>query len=410
MIRVLHTADWHVGQTLRGFSREHEHRKVFERLEEIVVQRDVDALIIAGDVFDSQNPSGEAQQLFYSTLVRLSRAHPRMTTVIVAGNHDAAGRLEAPRPLLEAFNIRVVGNIRRYDGRIEGARHLVPVPDASGAVAAHVLAVSYPTAACLPNLTRPDDETGSPVILGVRALYAELLESLRVKMDGLPFVITGHLHVAGGIESEGAERRILVGGQHAVPHDIFPTDASYVALGHLHKAQAVGRETVRYSGSLIPLSAAELPYQHGVTLVSIDGVNVVSEHIPINRPVPFLRLPEVGDMRLSELGDHLTALGLRSDLTVNEQPFVQVRLLREGLPHGFREEIDRIAECFPVRIVDVRVTAMPDAVNGVATADPLIRLAERDPEDLFKIAFERSFGVAPDAAHLDVFHRARAEV
>ena len=178
MIRILHTADWHVGQTLRGFSREHEHRKVFERLEEIVVERKVDALIIAGDVFDSQNPSGEAQQLFYNALVRLSRAQPGMTMVIVAGNHDAAGRLEAPQPLLEAFNIRVVGNVRRREGRIEAARHLVPIADASGAVAAHVLAVSYPTAACLPNLTRLDGESGSPVIAGVRSLYAELLDSV----------------------------------------------------------------------------------------------------------------------------------------------------------------------------------------------------------------------------------------
>lgn len=117
MIRILHTADWHVGQTLRGFSREHEHRKVFGRLEEIVVERNVDALVVAGDVFDSQNPSGEAQQLLYNALVRLSRAQPRMTVVIVAGNHDAAGRLEAPRPLLEAFTIRVVGNVRRRNRR-----------------------------------------------------------------------------------------------------------------------------------------------------------------------------------------------------------------------------------------------------------------------------------------------------
>ncbi len=92
----------------------------------------------------------------------------------------------------------------------------------------------------------------------------------------MPFVLTGHLHVAGGIESEGAERRILVGGQHAVPPDVFPAEASYVALGHLHKAQAVGRETVRYSGSLIPLSATEIPYAHGVTLVSVDGTSVQS--------------------------------------------------------------------------------------------------------------------------------------
>ena len=409
MIHILHTADWHVGQTLRGFSREHEHRKVFDRLEEIVVERNVDALIIAGDVFDSQNPSGEAQQLFYNALVRLSRAQPRMTTVIVAGNHDAAGRLEAPRPLLEAFNIRVVGNVRRHDGRIEAARHLVPIADASGAVAAHVLAVSYPTAACLPNLTRLDGESGSPVVAGVRSLYAELLDTLRGQMDGLPFVLTGHLHVAGGIESEGAERRILVGGQHAVPHDVFPTEASYVALGHLHKAQAVGRDTVRYSGSLIPLSATEQPYVHGVTVVSLDGAQVTSEHIPVDRPVPFLRLPEASDMRLTELGDYLTALDIQPDLPITERPFVQIRLARDGLPPGFREEIDRIAGNFPVRIVDARVAAIPGALNEAVLTDPLIRLAERDPEDLFKLAFEREFGAAPNAAHLDVFHRARAE-
>lgn len=79
MIRILHTADWHIGQTLRGFSREHEHRKVFERLEQIVVERDVDALVIAGDVFDSQNPSGEAQQLFWAecTGVRCSKDNAR---------------------------------------------------------------------------------------------------------------------------------------------------------------------------------------------------------------------------------------------------------------------------------------------------------------------------------------------
>ena len=94
MMRILHTADWHIGQTLRGFSREREHRKVLRRLEEIIVERDVDALIIAGDVFDSQNPSGEAQQLFYNTLVRLSCARPRMTTVIVSGNQSGLAGVE----------------------------------------------------------------------------------------------------------------------------------------------------------------------------------------------------------------------------------------------------------------------------------------------------------------------------
>lgn len=410
MVRILHTADWHIGQTLRGFSREHEHRNVFEQLEKIVAEREIDALVVAGDVFDSQNPSGEAQRLLYETLVRLSRASPRMTTVITAGNHDAAGRLEAPRPLLEAFNIRVVGNIRRSEGRIDSARHLVPLARKNGEITVHVLAVSYPTAACLPNLARLDGEHGSPVISLVRNLYAELFDSLREPMNGLPLVVTGHLHVAGGIESEGAERRILVGGEHAVPHDVFPAEASYVALGHLHRAQAIGRDTVRYSGSLIPLSATEQPYVHGVTLVTLDGRIARSEHVPIERPVAFIRMPGAGDMRLGELGDHLRALDLPSDLPLHERPFVQVRLAREGLPPGFREEVDRIAGGFPVRVVDIRVAAVPGALDGVAVAaDPTVRLAERDPEDLFKAAFERTFGVEPDATHLDVFHRAQTE-
>lgn len=121
MIRILHTADWHIGQTLRGYSREHELRSALRLLEEIVVERDVDALVVAGDVFDSQNPSGEAQRLFYETIRRLNLAHPRMAIVIAAGNHDAAGRLEAPRPLLDAFNVRVVGNVRRVEGRLDRA-------------------------------------------------------------------------------------------------------------------------------------------------------------------------------------------------------------------------------------------------------------------------------------------------
>ena len=114
-------------------------------------------------------------------------------------------------------------------------------------------------------------------------------------------------------------------------------------------------------------------------------------------------------MRLTELGDQLKALDLQPDLAISQRPFVQVRLAREGLPPGFRDEIDRIAENFPVRVVDARVAPLPEALHEAIIADPLVRLAERDPEDLFKLAFERTFGAPPDAAHLDVFHRARAE-
>lgn len=410
MLRVLHTGDWHIGQTLRGFSREQEHARVFDALVSLVQEREVDALVVAGDVFDSQNPSGEAQRLFYDLLVRLHRARPCMTIVVTAGNHDAAGRLEAPRALLAAIGVQVVGNVRRVDGRADLARHVVPLRK-DGAVAAHVLAVSYPTAACLPGLAaeRAREEAGSPIVRAVRDLYAAIHEAARPAISGLPFLVTGHLHVAGGLESEGAERRILVGGEHAVSPDVFPEDADYVALGHLHRVQEVGGPSVRYCGSLIPLSATELAYRHGVSLVTIGDGPARTEHVAIERPVPFHRLPDDGDMALDELGGRLAALDLDPALPVDLRPFLQVRLARGGLPAAYRAEVDRVAEGFPVRVVDVRVASVEGDVPDVVTPGaPTIRLAERDPEDLFRLAFVRTHGFEPAAPHLDVFHRARA--
>ena len=407
-MRIIHTADWHIGRTLAGHVRDHEHRAVLAEVVSIVARCEADALVIAGDVFDHQNPSGEAQRLFYETLVALKQVRPQLQIVVTSGNHDSAGRLEAPRQLLEAMGVHVVGNVRRVAGGIDAMRHLVPLTDRRGEVAANVLAVSYPTAACLPpfgGIEIPDG--ASPIAAATRALYAELMEGTRRAQAGLPLIVTGHLHVAGGIESEGAERRILVGGQHAVSPDVFPPEAAYVALGHLHKAQGIGRETIRYSGSLLPLSATELSYAHGVTLLTLGNAGIEVGHLPLQRPVPFLRLPEHGDARLDELGDRLKALEL-PDMAVELRPFVQVRLAREGLGAGFRAELDRIADGFPVRVVETRV-----APASIEPADPdsgetFRRLAELEPADLFRQAFERAHGAAPSPAHEEAFHMAAA--
>jgi len=408
MLKIIHTADWHIGQTLRGFSRELEHRAVFADLIALVIEHSVDALIIAGDVFDSQNPSGESQRLFYDLLVRLHRARPTLTIVVVAGNHDAAGRLEAPGALLEAFGVHVVGNIERRDGKIDPRRHLVPLKDANGEIAAQVLAVSYPTAACLPPLRQGEGE-GSPIIRAVASLYAELYEGAEPLRAGLPLISTGHLHVAGGLESEGAERRILIGGEHAAPADIVShPDAAYVALGHLHRAQNIGAK-VRYSGSLFPLSSTEQPYRHGVTLATLDGAHVRTEHIPLARPIPFLRLPDKGALRLDELADRLAFLALDPDLPPERWPFLDVRLSPEGLVPGFRAEIDRILDGFPVRLVDARLAAIAERPSAPEALEPLARLSESDPEDMFRRAFEkRSNGAPPTREHLDAFHLLRA--
>jgi DNA repair protein SbcD/Mre11 len=183
VLRILHTADWHLGQTLRGYSRDFEHAAVLNSLIEIVQDKEIDVLLVAGDIFDSQHPSGESQALFYRTLARLHAARPEMSVVIIAGNHDSAGRLEAPHPLLESFNVAIVGNVRRIGGRINTSRHLKTLIGAGGDSILHILALSYPTAACLPPISSAEiEEEESNVIRSVRALYDELHEELSLRL------------------------------------------------------------------------------------------------------------------------------------------------------------------------------------------------------------------------------------
>lgn len=406
VIRILHTADWHLGAALQGWSREVEHRAALAALVEIAGARDVDAVIVAGDIFDSLNPSAEAQRLLYDTLRDLRAACPRATIVLVAGNHDPAGRLEAPRALFELAGVVSVGSVARRAGVIDARAHLAPLADKSGRIAAHLLAMPYPRVADLP--VAGPDVTGSPVVWAVRETYREAIAAARREIGDAPLIVTGHLHVAGAVESVGAERRILVGGEHAAPADIFPVDVAYVALGHLHRPQSVGCETIRYSGSLIPMSKTEIDYDHGVSIVEIDERGRATiDHAPIARAVAHLRMPRQGALAPSEIDAALTALALDPQRSLERRPFVHLNVRVDGPAVGLKAEIDAICEKYPIRLVSMSVErpARPDAPS--AAAPP--RLADREPADLFREAFERAHGVAPTSEHLRCFDRLALE-
>ena len=410
MIRILHTADWHIGHTLRGYGRESEHVAVFDQLVNIVADREIDVILVAGDVFDSQNPSGEALGLFYRTLSRLRMARPQLKIIVVAGNHDSANRLEAPHALLSSLDMHVIGSVRRQNGRALSERHLIPVHDAAGQLRLHILAVSHLTPGCLPHLSRLQDESGSLVGRKVQELYTELYEQSQPHLQNMPLIVTGHLHVIGGDVSEASERRILVGGEHAVSHTVFPPTACYVALGHLHKPQQAGAAHIRYSGSLFPLSASEHDYRHGVILVTIDDGSLTCEDLLIERPVPFFRVPANGSLRWRDVPAQLAALHLQTGVVKELQPFVQVRLERENLPPGFREELDRLAEGYAMRMLEPSIGLSNQEVNLQATAPELLRsVSDHQPEELFRLAFEQRLEREPSTEHLEIFHRVVAE-
>jgi exonuclease SbcD len=411
MLRILHTGDWHIGRTLNGWSRRNEHAAALAEIERLVVELEIDAVIVAGDVFDSMAPSADARGMFYRAMDRIHARRPGLSSIVIAGNHDHAGQLDAPSVLLQRLGTRVVGTLKQADGRLDAAKHHVILKDFAGCARACVLILPFLGVGDIPRVP-PEQCTGSAIVEGVRRLYASAIVEALEYAAGLPLIVTGHLTLAGAAESEISERRILVGGEHAVPHDIFPNSVAYAALGHLHRPQWVGRPTIRYAGSLFPLSASERAYQHGVSIVEIAEGGIAVEHLPLTRPVPFIRLPATGALERSEIPDAFRALSLDPQLATELRPFVHVAVKVTGAAAGIRGEVDEIASAFPVRVAAppeiVRTSALPVG-NGRHLGPSPPQLKDIDPLDLFSQAFIACHQVAPGEIHLRAFAAAREE-
>ena len=175
MIRILHTADWHLGQTFFGYDRTGEHEVFLNWLAEEIRQKEIDALIIAGDVFDVSNPSAASQSMYYQFIYRVTAESPYLQIVIVAGNHDSAARLEAPLPLLQAMRTEVRGVVRKLEGGEIDYDHLtVELKNRKGEVELLCMAVPFLRQGDYPAV----QTEGNPYAEGVRELYAQLLQRL----------------------------------------------------------------------------------------------------------------------------------------------------------------------------------------------------------------------------------------
>ena len=398
-MRLIHTADWHLGQMLHGFPREAEHAAFLEWLLDRVAEYRADALVVAGDVFDGQNPPVSALTQFYRFLARARARFPGLSVVVVAGNHDSGTRLEAPSPLLAELGVQVVGGVARTGGALDPSRLVVPLRAADGTVAARCVAMPYLRAADLPPVA---EEGLDPLVEGVRRLYAEAEAAGRAHLrPGEALVLTGHCYMSGGALSELSERKVLGGNLHALPVDIFPGDAAYVALGHLHRAQAVGgREGVRYSGSPIPLALDEDGYLHQVVLAEFaEGRLVGRETLRVPRTVGIRRVR--ADTPEDAL-EALKTLELDPTLPRDRWPYLEVGV---GLPAprpGLREEVEAVLTGRPVRLCKLTARLTGDGA-ALADAGAGADLSELEPEDVFLRLYARDHEEAPDPALLAAF-------
>ncbi|WP_019948031.1 exonuclease subunit SbcD [Hymenobacter aerophilus] len=266
-MRILHTADWHLGQRfIQGHERTEEHRHFLDWLITTIQEENVEVLIVAGDVFDTGSPSNQALELYYDFLLKLRTTGCR-DVVVVGGNHDSPATLNAPARLLRHLRVHVVGCVPEcFEDQV------LVLDDAAGRPGLVVCAVPFLRDRDV-RLSVPGEsaeEREARIRQGLADHYARVAEVEQVwqlKALGLPVLATGHLYAAGAAPSE-SERTIHVGNLGQVTAEHFPAVFDYVALGHLHRPQQVGGQMhIRYSGSPIALSFSEVDHGKQVLLV-----------------------------------------------------------------------------------------------------------------------------------------------
>lgn len=411
MIKVLHTADWHIGQLFFEYDRTYEHQHFLNWLLTVLSREQIDVLIVSGDVFDVANPSAAAVRMFYSFLNQATRENAGLQIIVTAGNHDSASRLESPRPLLESTRIHIIGLIsRNADGEIDYEALSLPLYGRNGDMEAWCMAVPFLRYGDYPQVPGADD----PYADGVSAFYdAHYQHILKKQVGQWPVIALGHLHARNAelTELDKAER-LIMGGVECIPAKAFPSGISYVALGHIHKAQKLGgTEHIRYCGSPLPMSFSESNYKHQVIVfeLSAEGVgNVQSIEVPLS--IPLLRVPA----RNLPLADALVALeGLpeRESGNYHIAPYLEVKIALDGPEPSLRHRIEKALEHKHVRLAKIDVKYInPVEVSGerlTLTADQLLTA---DPEDIFGRVYIGKYGHSVPADIMSMFKEISRQV
>ena len=282
-MKIIHTSDWHLGQSFYGMERTEEHLAFLSQLCDTVKVERPDALIISGDIYDSVAPSLTAQRLYNKMMLELHGTLPEMKIVVTAGNHDSSSRLELHSDLWDAFDVKIVGNIERTDEGVNYEKHIIEI-EGKG----YIVAIPYIYQANYPATT--DGEQASRM----RHFHQTLLDNVALRnSNNLPVIMTGHLAVSGA-DIKGHESKSMRLVYEKLEE--LGSGYDYLALGHIHHPQFVTHSTnARYSGSPIPMNFDE-EYPHSITIVEIESYDTApmvraQEIAPL---VPVITIPEKG--------------------------------------------------------------------------------------------------------------------
>ena len=367
-MRILHTADWHIGQRLHERSRLDEHEQFLDWLLETIQKRKVDLLLVSGDIFDTSLPSAKATNLYYRFLYRLFDETDAYA-VITAGNHDSSRHLEAPREFLEMGKIYVVGLAT------EPAKCVFPFPPDDPRVM--VAAVPYLSETELPHVSYETEiEKSERYRERLKSFYANCVSVMPAE---LPKILMGHLFVQGGKVTD-SERNIQIGGATAIHASDFPDGVNYIALGHLHRPQAIkgAAYPIRYSGSPIPLRFNEANYRKKVYLLELSGGGTLMRDEEIEIPI-FKELCTVE-------GDEVSVLSEAMIGTWAEK-YIQVKLKLDKPRVGISDEIHQAFSERGGEVLSVEVE-LPEATQGLVISVEDMKRPEEIFEQFHKTKFD----------------------
>lgn len=391
MIKVLVTSDWHLGNYFHGFERYTEHQHFLAWLQVTVQEEQPDALLIGGDIFDTSNPSAQAQELYYCFLDEVTQRNPGLQVVIIAGNHDSAARLEAPRAMLARRNIFVRGIVTRSEaGEMDYNNLFVPIHSRTHP---HEKAFVF----TVPYLRDGDYARGEKYAAGVAQFLQEGIVALnQLKEPQEASILLGHLYARGSEIAENSSERIVIGGAEMVNLEEVGQEVTLMVLGHIHKRQCMGGDrTKRYVGSALPMSFAERGYKHGVELALFEEGILVDEPrfiaYPLLRPLCTIPAKAAPIAEIEKLIEALPANEMRVD-----KPYVEVNVLLDAPNPSVMKQVEELFSKYKkeVHLCSVRSTY---AVVGEGNSDELViesteDLLTRNPLDIIRKGYVKKHG------------------
>jgi exonuclease SbcD len=388
--RILHSSDWHLGVSTGTVSRLQEQRLFFEWLRDTLTSEQIDTLVVAGDIFDTMQPSAEAQSVYYRFLAQVGDTGIRQV-VIVGGNHDSPTRLDASGPILGALSVHVVG------GYTVPGRMVIPLYSrGSDEVTAVCLAVPYMHEYRLGVRTTLVDPSDAKKQFkdAFGGLYRDLVDKAESEYPGVPVIATGHLTLGSKVDKDDYPQEIhQVGTIDAMSTDIIDPRIVYTALGHIHRSFPVQKDRgIWYSGTPVPYSLKESESQRVVLSVTLGAeLDVKALPVPLRRT-----LVEVRGTR-DVVVERLRSLQWEEDLPPLVHVFVETDHVEVSLTHSLHEALLEHPESARPALVEVKQGRSTEAIEAELSETQSFNLAELTTTEVFQLLCQ-SEGKSEEAA------------